>query len=331
MSNIISRTVNYVKRKKIKRIRPDQPASVTEHNDAYKKLRSLPDDRLYADNEFCLDYLRQNMANMQESQKNTGQIFHAYWQGLVGEKQAFSIKSVLATQANSKVWLWIDKKSWEMNVNNPILDELNNYIEIKCYDIYAEIKHTPFESFNKLHWSQYFDLALRADTFRVLILEKYKGVYFDLDIFFLRDMGQLYRDHIAYCWENQHYCNSALLFFNSEKITENIAETVKETGTFIPWVVFNYNNKKIKDLLVYPCAFFDPVWNITNIENYSYPIQSFDEFFTKKCTLNTYKEFFPGAYAYHWHNRWNMTPIAGSFFDVFNKELSREFNANRIK
>ena len=328
MSNIITRTVNYVKRKKIKQISPEQPPPIKERTFAYKKFKHLPDDKLYVDNEFCLHFLSQDLINTQVLQEKTGQIFHTYWHGLIGEKQAFSIKSVLATQTNSKVWLWIDKKSWNMNINNPVLQDLKNYIEIKYYDVYAEIKNTPFESLNKLHWSQYIDLALRADVFRIIILAKYKGVYFDLDMFFLRDMGLLYKNDIIYCWENQHYCNSAVLFFKSEKIIENIVATVKESGTFKPWWVFNYDNIKLNTLLVYPCAFFDPIWNITNTDNYSYPIQSFDDFFTKKCNLKTYKEFFPGAYAYHWHNRWNITPVADSFFDAFNKELSRELNKN---
>jgi len=308
--------------KPINSIKPPQP----NNGESYTNYKHLSDLKLYSDNEYCLNYLKTSMYDCKEP-SNLGIIFHAYWIGMIGEKQIFSINSVLATQKAAKVILWIDKKSWNLNKKNNLLENMRGKIEIVCYDVFKEIKGTPFETLDRLHFSQYSDLPLRADVFRIIILSKYSGVYFDLDIFFLRDISNLCKNDFIYCWERQPYGNSAVLHLKSSNLIENIALSIKEINTFIPWILFNYANKNLKDLFVYPVTFFDPVWRITNEKGYLYPIKSFSEFFNNSSNLSTYRDFFPGVYAYHWHNQWNVKPVQYSYFDIFQKELTILLNS----
>ncbi|PCG19852.1 hypothetical protein [Brachyspira sp. G79] len=66
--------------------------------------------------------------------------YHAYWYGKINEKHVFSIKSLLCTQENKKVYLWIDNKTIKENLNNKYISEIEKYIEIKTYNPKIEIK-----------------------------------------------------------------------------------------------------------------------------------------------------------------------------------------------
>lgn len=59
-------------------------------------------------------------------------IFHAYWHGTFGLKQAFSIKSFLCTQnlESTELWLWLDEANGYSQVeSNPYLHELKDKIK----------------------------------------------------------------------------------------------------------------------------------------------------------------------------------------------------------
>lgn len=165
-------------------------------------------------------------------------------------------------------------------------------------------------------------MPARADAFRLLILFKYGGLYFDLDVLFLRDFSNLLKNSFFYQWENQPYANSAILFLDKDIINKCIPY-IEKYKTVVPWAIFNYANSDLSDITVFPCAFFDPVWNINDINNYDYPITQFEGLFVeyKKKPLS-YKEFFKGVYAFHWHNQWNNKIYKDSLFNYFNREFS---------
>jgi len=192
-----------------------------------------------------------------------------------------------------------------------------------------EIKNTPFAKFDYI-FTQKTNLPLRADAFRLLMPykyiseNKYDGIlYFDLDIMFLRDFNDILNHSFCYQWEKQPYANSAILFINNKTIIENVINIIEKKRTVIPWIIFNYSNKELYNLMVLPCAYFDPIWAITNNKNYEYPIINFDDFFKKYDGEKTsYKDFFKGAYAYHWHNKWDYKADENSLFYTFYKEFS---------
>lgn len=287
---------------------------------SYLSYNHLKDHNLYRNNEYCLKTLRDNIEQPL--------IFHSYWYGKIERKQLFSIKSVLVTQPNSVVWLWIDEHTWDDNLE--LMQKLNDMDSIKIikYCALNEVKGTPFEDLPSSHFTQSENLPFRADAFRILILYKYGGLYFDLDIMFLRDIRSLIDWEFIYCWENQPYGNNAIIYLHREETKGQLFRIVKKTNSFQPWRIFNYANN-LKNVMSYPTAFFDPLWLFDAGEGGSYPyhITNWDEFFNKRMDKDlNYQDFFKGCYAFHWHNRWSLEVVKDSCFDLFDNQFSEILN-----
>ena len=263
-------------------------------------------------------------------------IAHTFWHGEIGVKQLFSIKSFLCTQPKElfELWIWLDGDEWyEKALQNNSLMALvcsqDNRIKIKKWDLHTEIKGTIFSN---ISW--YFQwvrpLAYMADDFRIIALYKFGGLYFDLDVMFLRDFTALVmRDEFVYAWENQPFANNAILYLRKGSyLCRQVASEMIRRKSSQPWIVFRYKRKTLASLMVYPCAFFDPLW--TGYEK-GMPFKAFgdffkpfDENFPKDGHINSYRDFFHGAYAYHWHNHWNNKVVENSYFGMFNKEFEEE-------
>lgn len=261
-------------------------------------------------------------------------IAHAYWQGNIGDKQLFSIKSFLCTQQMQyfKIWLWLDKNSYELTKHNKELQDLASiYPEkliIKYWDLEEEIKNTPAEKFKSFFYLKGRPLPAISDDFRLLSLYKYGGLYFDLDIMFCKDIIPLImHGEFIYAWEKQPYANSAILFLNKKSWnSEYILKKIGKHKSSQPWAIFKYKDKNLKHLTVYPCYMFDPLWNGFT---HGMPIQHFEDFFkefnndfVKDANINSYKDFFKGIYAYHWHNQWKSSTSKNSYFGLFNQEFN---------
>lgn len=257
-------------------------------------------------------------------------IFHTYWNGEFGNKQAFSIKSLLCTQnmKNIEIWLWLDEKNgYNQLNNNKYLKELEPYIKILKFNCDNEIQGTPFEKIKKyFHYEK--RLSFKADDFRMITLYKYGGVWFDLDIMFLRDMENLLRGkEFCYGWEFQPYANNALIYLRKGSYIANyLQKKINRKKSTQPWVLFNYTDKKLSSLMHYPFAFFDPLWGGYSddmpISNFDEFFKEFDDDFKKKDYIHSYKDFFKGAYTYHWHNKWELKEFENSYFGLFNKEFN---------
>lgn len=202
-------------------------------------------------------------------------------------------------------------------------------IYIYIYEDKIQIKNTPFEKYKNL-FLQNYNLPARADAFRLLIPFKYGGLYFDLDILFLKDFSDLLKNSFCYQWEKQPYANTAILFFKDKELINKIPHYIEKYNAVVPWAIFNYSNVGLSEMTILPCAFFDPIWNITNINNYDYPITKFEDLFAEyKNKIISYKEFFMGVYAYHWHNQWNKKTDKNSLFNIFNNEFSEILKIKR--
>lgn len=293
---------------------------------SYKNFNHLEDDLLYTDNEYALNFLKNKNDEVVKSEKIK---CHAYWYGYINEKHIFSIKSLLCAQKNPEVYLWIDKATFNKNKKNKFLREIENDIYIYIYEDKIQIKNTPFEKYKNL-FLQNYNLPARADAFRLLIPFKYGGLYFDLDILFLKDFSDLLKNSFCYQWEKQPYANTAILFFKDKEIINKIPHYIEKYNAVVPWAIFNYSNVGLSEMTILPCAFFDPIWNITNINNYDYPITKFEDLFAEyKNKIISYKEFFNGVYAYHWHNQWNKKTDKNSLFNIFNNEFSEILKIKR--
>jgi hypothetical protein len=305
----------------------------------------LDDKKLYTDGRYAINYLKNNYIEKEYLNNDDEKIiFHAYWYGKIGRKQIFSIKSFLCTQDLSKceLCLWIDEDYEDEILQNPLLMPLRSLIIVKVYRPVEEAAGTVFHDMKKVMLQKKY-LPARADAFRYLVLFKYGGVYFDLDVLFLRNMLPLLNREFCYAWENQPFANNAILCLKRQSaLAQHIMEKCRQKKVALSWIIFDYADLNMKDMLVYPCAFFDLLWQKQVKEDDRLPFRSFDCFFRpfdsdfkKSDEINSYKDFLTGCYAYHWHNLWSAEEVKNSYFGLFDNEfsamLSSSIAANEAK
>jgi hypothetical protein len=226
-------------------------------------------------------------------------IFHAYWNGKLNEKHFMSIKSCwyfnIKNYSNRKIILWL-----ENNTSTEWNEKVTQFAEIKIFNLDIEKANTPMNE--DFYYRK--DLSYYSDVVRYLLLYKYGGCWFDLDVFFLRDFSPLFSNYeneiIVYQWEIQNYPNGAIyisLLPKNEKMKNNIEFIIQRNrGWGFQEAQLTYDLPL--DITVLPCSWFDASWlgNIT-IEC--------DAFFQSSDKIHTFENFFNGSFCYHWHNRWN--------------------------
>jgi hypothetical protein len=294
----------------------------------------LGDERLYWDAQYCLDYLRSLEV---PDDVPGGETYHLYWQGPFTAKQAFSVKSLLATQqTRGEVILWLDAENgYPAHEDNPILRSLASEISIRPFDPAGDCIGTPLEGNTELQ--QHPDPLQQANLLRLATLYKHGGVYLDLDTMLIRDFGELFAqpfitDDFCYRWSaHLPYGNNAVMRFRQG--SENalaLMERAVEDGTCNPRYAYRFEGVEELEMLVLPCAFFDPLWphfdGICRFEDA--PFDTFDGFFRKFSWrfrptpyAGSYRDFFPGAFAYHWHNQWDAKEHENSYFGRFDREF----------
>ena len=145
-----------------------------------------------------------------------------------------------------------------------------------------------------------------SNLVRTVLLYKYGGCWFDLDVFFLRSFEPIFSNYsneiCLYNWEYQQYPNNAIYISlepYSEKMLNNIKYIISlGRGWSFQQALLTYNLPL--DILVLPCSWFDPSWVKSH-----YKI-NFNEVFKKTDKNITFEHFFNGAFSYHWHNQWNV-------------------------
>lgn len=260
-------------------------------------------------------------------------IAHTFWHGEIGAKQLFSLKSFICTQQIDcfEIWLWMDgDEFFNKALQNEELNRLNQLIggkiKLKNWKLKEEIVNTPFMS---IKWYFRWDriLVALADDFRIIALYKYGGLYFDLDVMFVKDFHPLLmRDEFVYAWENQPFANNALIYLRQGSCLSNqIAKEMIKCKSSQPWRIFKYSNKSLSALMVYPCAMFDPLWlgheEWMPIKEFADFFREFSDDFVKNDNIQSFRDFFPSIYAYHWHNQWKHEEFEHSYFGLFNHEF----------
>ncbi len=228
-------------------------------------------------------------------------IFHVYWKGNLTLHHLMSITSCyyfnVKTNPQNKIILWI-----EDNIPNEYNDEISKYAEIKKFSLKDEIKGTILEFDNT-----FFPNSVRlSNLIRTILLYKYGGCWFDLDVFFLRSFEPIfanYSEHIClYNWEYQNYPNNAIYISlkpYSKKMENNIKIIMYlRRGWSFQQALLTYDLPL--DILVLPCSWFDASWVKS-----PYDIK-FNSVFNKSKDKITFDNFFNGSFCYHWHNQWNV-------------------------
>lgn len=301
-------------------------------------MRFIPDKRLYRDTEYCLRFLRE-LAPSDDNDAGVGERYHLYWYGPFSRKQAFAVKSLLVTQKVKRgdVWLWLDTEyGYGGHERNAILRPFIPYLSVRPFDPLVECRGTPLEDSPELYEGAPPDA--RSDLFRFVTLYKHGGIYLDMDMMLLRDMGDLFRqpfvsNEFCYRWSKRPHCNSAVLRLRRRGETaQAILTRCVDVGTCDPGVALRFDDNKRLDLTVLPCPFFDPLWLHHDGKDRfeGAPFDGWEGFFHNfgrhsrpSRSIHTYREFFTGAFAFHWHNQWETPEHENSYFGLFNAEFDR--------
>jgi hypothetical protein len=299
-------------------------------------MKFLPDERLYTSTDHCLRFLRDITDG--DGALKTPERYHFYWRGKFSLKQGFAVKSFLATQElkSAEPWLWLDgEDGYAENTDHPSLRPLLPFIRLKRFDLELESRDTPLEGRPELYAG--LRPAARSDFFRVVVLYKYGGIYFDMDMMFLRDLrallrNGLFQDEFCYQWSSHMpHGNSAVLRLRQRSETAAaLLARCAAGGTCHPKHAFGFAENRDLDLLVLPCTFFDPLWpHYDRKDRYgAAPFNRFADFFRRfgfwfrrRPGIQSYRDFFPGAFTYHWHNCWDAKEHPSSYFGFFNQEF----------
>jgi glycosyl transferase-like sugar-binding protein len=308
-------------------------------------VRFLDDERLYWDADYCLSYLR-GLETPGDGERPTGERFHFYWRGPIKAKQAFSIKSVLATQrGHGEVCLWLDPEDgYPGHEDNPLLRSLAGEISVVPFVATRECRGTPLEDRTDLH--EHASPLERANLCRLVSLYNHGGTYLDLDTMLIRDFGELLAqpfmtEDFCYRWSaHLPYGNNAVLRFGkgSENAWKLMQRSV-ELGTCNPTKVLQFEGAEDVDLMVLPCAFFDPLWphfdgrcplERAPFDDWAGFFRKFGWRFRPGPDAESYRDFFPGAFAYHWHNQWDAPEHERSYFGRFSREMEDELSSGAV-
>jgi hypothetical protein len=255
-------------------------------------------------------------------------------------KQAFALKSFLATQdiEQAELWLWLDGREaydgWE---HNPFLRPLLPFIRVKHFDPESESAETALQGRPELYSGR---PAARSDFFRLIVLYNHGGTYVDMDMMFLRDLGPLLGSglsHEEFCYQwssHMPFGNSAVLRLRQRSATAaTLLAKCAAGGHCHPRNTLAFAENNELDLLVLPCFFFDPLWPHNDREDvyegapfsrFRHFYRKFGLWFRRRSDIHSHKDFFPGAFMYHyWHNLWDAREHKDSYFGLFNSEFNR--------
>jgi hypothetical protein len=256
--------------------------------------------------------------------------FHMFWRekrrGLwrktrrFGRKQALPVKSFFATQDLSRcsLILWSDEDLSDSEWLAPFASRM----AFRAYRPEAEVVGTPLEKWPALYGQQDKRVWRDGDLFRILALHNYGGVYVDMDMVLLRNLGALLGQEFIYQW--QHYSdryNGALMhLWKGSDFARELINGIVE----IPPGEFNWGRENLKRAIdrgraitVFPSAFFNTEWTAD---------EHFQPFTRTSASTNLYE----GAFAWHWHNRWDDTIEDGSKFQILEARVHQQLLAKGL-
>jgi hypothetical protein len=235
--------------------------------------------------------------------------FHCFWKGKLSDLHFMSLKSLheLHPEANVIIWTpdaleaqgsyaWIKiKKLLKVKVNLIQLtqEHFNQANAPQLFSKYVMLLLPPID-INAKYNAQ---VAYASDIVRFVVLYLYGGVWFDLDVLFLRNFDSIKIKRYTSQWGTDDCGNAAIM--RLEKGHDLIQKILgKYDRPFYPTTTFRLENDL--DLTMLPSTFFDILWRGPDSIPDHLQFEDFDEFFE----LTEWK-MPEQLYAYHWHNRWN--------------------------
>jgi Glycosyltransferase sugar-binding region containing DXD motif len=253
--------------------------------------------------------------------------FHMYWKqrrsGLLrrrrpfGRKQALPVKSFFATQdlSRARLVLWSDEDLSGSEWLQPFADR----IDFRIYVPALEARGTILEDRADLYREEDHRVWRDGDLFRILALHNYGGVYVDMDMVLLRSLGALLEQEFIYQWEDYDgdYNGAVMHTRKGSVLARELVAGVVE----LPPDKFNWGRENLKravalgvDVTIFPGAFFDTEWQAHG---------KFRPFHRHRNSTAMYD----GAFAWHWHNRWDDHIQAGSKFQLMETRIDARLQA----
>jgi hypothetical protein len=245
-------------------------------------------------------------------------VFHCLWRVPrdFGRKQLAVLKSIIVNHKDIlesvEINLWSNVDLRE----NVLFKEVSKFVNFKKWDLHEEIKNTTLEDFELLSDNNSIsdDLCyLEGDLFRLLILHKYGGFYIDMDVLVLRNFLPLNDFEFLYQWGTSGFrgeefkMNGAIMKLNKNSDTSlEFLEILKKTPASknsFSWGNQMYSKINRNSILALPGVWFNSEWGFEGTS--CNPFQNVGSV-----------ELFDGAFAWHWHNRWDEEIKEGSKFEV---------------
>jgi len=210
-------------------------------------------------------------------------------------------------------------------------------VTVRPYDARIEALGTPLEGSKSLLGAD--DAVVASDAMRLLILYRYGGCYIDTDTMALRDfmpllLSEYGRGAFGCRWSaRNNFSNNAIIRWDKgSALGLFLLERAKRIDSCGGRMLLTHDGGVPDEFLELPCAFFDPLWPHYDGEDHfaARPFSRFRDFFRPfgffhrpRAGVAGVADFFPGAFAYHWHGLWNMPEKRESYFGMFEAEIDK--------
>jgi hypothetical protein len=290
----------------------------------------LSDARLYSDYAWFVEHFEETAARLPPGRSDR-LLFHCFWSGTLTWHHELSLKSLLLTQSEPlEIWLWAPPET--IAANEAFLDAMRGpSFRVQACVPDELMRGTPLEGHDELFAgkdAQFAGNSIEAavsDAVRTLVMLRHGGIYFDLDMLFLADLRRLTGVEFIYPWSNQPFGNSALMHFRqASRNLSALAGHAAEVNSCHPRMMYWFDaiDPLVEELMVWPEFLFDPAWIAHDTRT---PINdhclSFKHFFRREAPPMSLATFYPGSYAYHWHNGWNCELIDASIAGQLYREV----------
>jgi hypothetical protein len=304
-------------------------------------LETTPE--IYDDYKTGLDLLRAAEEDRYEYPEEVT-LFHVYTE-VRTPKELMAIKSYLATQnlKKTKLIVWSDYDISDQENIQPYKD----VVDFRVYNPTELAQGTPLEGVkshlktggDRNHW-------MSSGVMRFLVLYKFGGIYFDMDMILLRDFKPILSQDFAYQWgsskdfakerrgeEDCHGPCAAMLGAVKgspfiEDCMERLVQTPPTGGTCYDEDMLSYVYAK-RPFTVFPSTFFNTEWLISKTDpelSKALDVQWFD------APLEDFNNLFLEAFAWHWHNSSNRNKdvVKGSKFDMLDTLMTARLRERNI-
>ena len=244
--------------------------------------------------------------------------FHVYTEVKI-DKELEAIKSYIATQNLDKTELivWSD---YDIS-NQENIQPYKDIVDFRVYSAEEEAKGTPLEgkteylkpADSSLHW-------MNSGIMRFLVVYKYGGIYYDMDMILLNDFKPILNQNFAYQWggstnfgripgqgEQKGPCAALIGAIKGDEYIKNCMEQLIVTsirpGTtcFDEEMLAYVYRKNPNCFTVFPTTFFNTEWLVSKTDS-----QLRKDMLDGFHKINISKDYlFLDAFAWHWHNSTN--------------------------